>query len=193
MCTCNEAPGKATSGAAGSAGTSIGSDVVSQPIRAVVQPGFDHAISIRLVPGRDMFATPIREGCQPRGDRPPRPWPWPFSEDLVAQLTDANTKLVAWLASGDDNSKQFLDDPVTALATAGIELSRADMKSIARSHAAVREDAVLPPGAKLTELKVTASRRGKVADVDTSKAGGRTHLSPIDQPAVKPTRRTCGC
>jgi hypothetical protein len=193
MCTCNEEPGKTPSGGQGSTGTSVASDAVFHPIRAVIQPGFEHAVSIRIVPGRDMFAAPIAEGCQPRGDRPPRPWPWPFSEDLVAQLTDANTKLVAWLSSTDDNSKQFLDDPVTALASAGVELSRADMKSIARSHAAVREDAVLPPGAKLTALKVTASRRGKVGDVDTSKAGGRTHVGPIDPPAVKPNRRTCGC
>jgi len=191
MCTCNEAPGNATSVDAGS--KVIGREAQSQPIRAAIQPGFEHAVSIRFVPGRDMFPETIREGCQPRGDRPPRPWPWPFSEGLVAQLTEANTKLVAWLASGDDNSKQFLDDPVAALARAGVELSRADMKSIARSHALVREDAVLPPGAQLTSLKITASRRGKVGDVEAAKPDDRRHDKPIDSPIAKPTRRTCGC
>lgn len=172
----------------------------AQPIRATVQPGFDAKVSIRIVPGKDILTAPPKAACRPRGDRPHGIRPFPFNPALVAKLTEANAGVSAWLAKDEANAKAFLDDPVAALAEAGVELDRSEVKAMARAHSAVKEDAVLPPGAQISTLDVVAVKRGKVGDRKASdkpferpSSAERPEDEPNDRPTDKPARGGCGC
>jgi len=175
--------------------TTVGS---TRPIAATVQPGFETSIAIRIVPATTLF--PVEEGgCRPRGDlgyTPPRPV---LSDDLVATLTESSGLVTAWLAKQAAHAQLFVDDPVAALQQAGVDLSRAQAKELTASHAAVKADAVLPPGGRLTDLSVTAVRRGKVGDTRPGRP-----IPPVETPVpgtTDPTRPEqptggagdCGC
>jgi hypothetical protein len=174
-------------------------DVGTQPIRATIQPGFDAKVSIRIVPGKDIFTTPPRPACQPRGDRPFKVRPFPYDPDLITKLTEASAGVSAWLAKDVSNAKAFLDDPVAALAEAGVELTRAEAKAVSRTHAVMKEDAVLPPGAQISTLDVVAVKRGKVGDRKPTdrpddRPDDKPHGTTHDTPTHKPTAdRGCGC
>jgi len=144
-------PGTATTGTAA-------------PIVTQVAPGFTGGISIRIVPGTELFPKAPEATCTPRGDRPPAPRPFVISSAVEDVLTTANSAVIAWLAESRDNAEQFVADPVGALARAGVELTRAQANELRRAHGAVRYDAVLPPGARVTKLTVAATTRGKVGD-----------------------------
>lgn len=172
----------------------------AQPIRAIVQPGFDAKVSIRIVPGKDIFTEPPRPACRPRGDRPYGIRPLPYTPDLVVKLTEANAGVSAWLAKDESNARAFLDNPVAALAEAGVDLTRAEAKAVSRTHALLKEDAVLPPGAQISTLDVVAVKRGKVGDrhpadkpADRPSLEDRPTEKPHDRPTHKPDRRGCGC
>ena len=172
----------------------------AQPIRATIQPGFDAKVSIRIVPGgRDILTSPPKAACRPRGDRPYGVRPHPFNPDLVVKLTEANAGVSAWLAKDESNAKAYLDDPVAALGEAGVELTRAEAKAVSRSHALLKEDAVLPPGAQISSLDAIGVKRGKVGDRkptdkpgDRQPTGGRPDDKPTDRPD-KPAAGGCGC
>ncbi|MDQ0000148.1 MULTISPECIES: hypothetical protein [Pseudarthrobacter] len=147
----------------------------SRPIRVRIEAGFDSKVSIRIVPGRDLFKEPQREECSPRGDRPYAVRPIPFPADLVEKLVKANTAVIGWLAKDKANAEKFIHDPLVALERAGVELSRAEAKALSRSHGALRDEAVLPPGAAISTLTVSATTRGKIGDIRPSK---RPHDTP---------------
>jgi|GEM_PF-3982520 len=163
------------------------SESVGRPIRAEVQPGFNGRVSIRLHPGRDFFPIPKHEGCQFRGDKALPESPHPLPDLVMGKLAGANTKVTNWLAAGEQNALLFVNDPVAALQAAGVGLTRAEAKAVSRSHAALREDAALPPGGRITALAVSATKRGKVGD-------GRPHAphKPIEKTSGGDTR-DCGC
>lgn len=137
------------------------------PIVTEVAPGFTSTVSIRILTGTDLFPTVPEARCLPRGDRP-------FSVTgivgtvlspaVVDVLTTANKDVIAWLAEDTSNAEQFVADPVAVLSRAGVKLTRAQAKELSRAHAAMREDAVLPPGAQIAKVTVAASKRGKVGD-----------------------------
>jgi hypothetical protein len=164
MCeTCSDTRPSASPAGSGP-GRPLPADPPSRPITAVMQPGFDTSVAIRIVPATTPFPTQNGGGCAPRGDRnytPPRPQ---LSDVLIGKLTEASGAVTTWLAKQPAHARLFINDPVTALQQAGVDLTRAEAKELARSHTAVRADAVLPPGAQLSELTVTATRRGKVSD-----------------------------
>jgi hypothetical protein len=170
----------------------------ARPIRATIQPGFDAKVSVRFVPGREILTGPPEPACRPRGDRPYGLRPIPYPTDLIDKLTDANGTVTAWLAKDAANARAFLDDPVAALAEAGVELTRAEAKVVSRTHAVVKEDAVLPPGARISTLDVVAVKRGKVGD---RRDAERTEPRPTadtrpDKPTDRPDKRAaggCGC
>lgn len=177
-----------------------------QPIKAVVAPGDEAKVSVRLVPGRDIkgiLTEPPKPTCQPRGDRPYGLGAVAFPVELVEKLVEANSRISAWLAKDPANARAYLDDPVAALGEAGVDLSRAEAKAVARAHAALKEEAVLPPGARIAALEAVAVKRGKVGDRtpaedrdDRPSAAGRPSDRPVDPTQDRPgtpAKRGCGC
>ena len=150
------------SGTGATIATDVGAD---QPIVANVSPGFEAHINVRLLPAKNIELGHAKGACRPRAGAVRHDVePLDLPEDLVDRLREANTAMVAWLAKDADNPRRYLDDPVAALAEAGVELSRAHVVSLTRSHRAVREQAVVPPGAAISGLSVVAAKRGKVGD-----------------------------
>lgn len=171
MCeNCNGAcPGAADGASAAAAGS-----IASRPIVASVQPGFATTINVRLLPARDVIFDVSRPGCQPRAGAPGRGvQPGALPGGLAAKLLQANKTVVAWLTKDPANAELFLNDPVTALGKAGVDLARAELKALSRSHSQVRQQAVVPPGAVVSKLAVRAAARGKVGDQRPDKSDGK--------------------
>jgi hypothetical protein len=141
---------------------------------ASVQPGFAATINMRLLPARDVIIDVPEPGCQPRAGAPGRGvQPGTLPDGLAAKLLQANKTVVAWLTRDPANAELFLNDPVTALGRAGVDLARAELKALYRSHSQVRQQAVVPPGAVVSKLTVRAAARGKVGDQRPDKPGGK--------------------
>ena len=136
----------------------------ARPIVTEVAPGFTSTVSIRILKGTDLFPKVPEATCVPRGDRPVSAHPIAISPAVVDVLTTANKDVIAWLAEDTSNAEQFVADPVGVLSRAGVKLTRAQAKELSRAHAAMCEDAVLPPGAQIAKVTVAATKRGKVGD-----------------------------
>ncbi len=148
---------------------------------AKVPQGFETNINVRIVPGRDIAFPPEAFGCQPRGNRPARPTvAVKIPDALVAKLKGSNKAMVKWLAKDEANANLFLARPVDAMVEAGIDLTRAEQKLLARTHRTVRETAVLPPGAVVTELATSVHPRGRI---------GKIRPKPSKK---RPTEAECG-
>jgi hypothetical protein len=151
----------------------------TRSVVARVPQGLEAKINVRLLPAREIVLDSVRLGCQPRQGAPRRDaQPVPLPEGLGDRLKEANRQVVAWLARDVANATRYMADPLTALGEAGVELSRAELKALGRTHQSVREAAMVPPGLELVgEPTVKGVTRGKVGDVkraDTSEtdAGG---------------------
>ena len=82
--------------------------------------------------------------------------------------------MVDWLANDTVNSQSFLASPVDAMREAGVQLSRAEEKALARSNEAASATRVVGPGAKVTSLSAQAYPNGRVGGLGSGNAGGKT-------------------
>jgi hypothetical protein len=149
------------------AGQPTASTVAGAPraVVAHVPQGFTSTINLRLVPARDVVVRPKPTGCQPREGATRRDaTPVTLPDPLAETLKNASKELLAWVARDPANATLFVAQPVEALARAGVELSRADQKTLLRAHAAVRDAAVVPPGVTVTGVVAVADPRGRVGD-----------------------------
>ena len=133
-----------------------------------VPQGYDARINIRLLPVRDICeirSTPPLLDCQPREGSPRRDvQAVPLPESLVDKLRKANEKVIGWLAQDVANAQLFLVQPVEALTSAGVELTRSERKTLDRSHRAVKEATVIAPGVKVVDLSASADPRGHLGE-----------------------------
>lgn len=133
-----------------------------EAVVAAIPQGYDARIRVRFVRARDIGAMTLDPGCSPR-----QGVPGPATEllpGIVTKLQKSDQQVVAWLAKDAANARRFLEHPVAALQEAGIELDRSELKALERSHAAVREASVVPPGVTLAEVDATAHRTARVGD-----------------------------
>jgi hypothetical protein len=135
----------------------------AEMVVARVPQGFETRINIRFVPGREIRFPLEIFGCQPRQGAPRRDAdPVPLPPGLPEKLKEVNRKVVEWLARDRANSQLFLERPVEALMKAGVELTRAEQKALARSHRGVTDSMVVPPGVKVVSLTASAYPKGRV-------------------------------
>jgi hypothetical protein len=131
-----------------------------------VPQGYATNINFRLVRGVGFDRVAELRGCQPRQGAPRRNTELvDLPAEVVAKLKEADQTVVAWLAEDEANAKRFLSQPALALVEAGVDLSRAEQKAIARSHRQVKEATVVPPGVKVGEIGASGYPRGKVGKV----------------------------
>jgi hypothetical protein len=143
---------------------------------ATVPQGYATTINLRLVRGVDFERVIEARGCQPRKGAQRRDAELvDLPAEVVEKLKEADQAVVAWLAEDEANVKRFLSQPALALAEAGVKLTRADQKAIARSHREVKEATVVAPGVKVAEINAAAFPRGKVGKVGN---GSRTPNRP---------------
>ena len=105
-------------------------------VRAQVPQDYDANFRIRLVPARTLESNlRLQPHCMPRGHVPSGdPSPFMISPDLAATLSKADKVMISWLARDTANAQRYLADPVAALREAGVELSRAEEKALARDQ-----------------------------------------------------------
>jgi len=139
----------------------------TRAVVARIPQGLETKVSVRILPAREIVLDPVRLGCQPRQGASRRDTqPLPLPEGLGDRLKEANRQIVAWLARDVANAAGYMADPVAALGAAGVELSRAEWKALSRTHQAVRDAAMVPPGLELvSEPAIKGVTRGKVGDV----------------------------
>ena len=148
-----------------------GPDAGGEMVVAKVPQGFETRINIRLVPGRDVRFPPEIFGCRPRKGAPRRDAePVPLPGSLAGKFAEVNRKVIEWLAREPANAQLFLERPVEALTKAGVDLTRAEQKALARSHRSVSDSIALPPGSKVIGLTASAFPKGRVGGL---KAGPR--------------------
>ena len=163
MCNQCEMVGRSVHEVDGGDAGAVGSSPVA--LLASIPAGFETRLNVRFLPATDVFVGRVRAGCQPRaGAIPHHVVPVELPATLVERFRAVNDSVIAWLAKDEANAAHYLSNPVAALQSAGVQLSRAEAKALSRSHQAVRDQAVLPPGGQLSELVVSASVRGKVGE-----------------------------
>lgn len=133
-------------------------------VLAMVPHGYETNINVRIVAGGEFVIAP--RGCQPRkGATRRNAEPLDLPSDLIDKLKDADRRVIAWLAENNGNAKLFFDRPAEALVKAGVNLTRAEQKTIDRTHREVEEATVLAPGVKVMKLEVDAFPRGRVGRI----------------------------
>lgn len=151
--------------AAGGAEVKTTASAQNELIVGKVPQGYETNINVRLVPGREFDLSAIL-GCRPRKGAPRRDAePLALPPDLLGKLKLADKAVVAWLAKDEANAQLFMQRPAEALAQAGVDLTRAELKTIERVHSEVREAAVIAPGVKVAALNVVAFPRGQVGKI----------------------------
>ncbi len=152
-----------------------------KPAKAIVPQDSNHKFRINLVAAAtDVSKIGLVNKCKPRTSLdgktqlfevlPPR---------LVNSFEDTDKKMVDWLSRSQENVHEYLSDPVSALKKAGVELERADQKTIHRNFENFQAENLLSPGMNLQNL-TGLFRKGKITKVST-------HVEDKDNPC------DCGC
>jgi hypothetical protein len=151
--------------AAASAEVKTAASANNELIVGKVPQGYETNINVRIVPGRGFDLSALL-GCRPRKGAPRRDAePLALPPDLLGKLKLADKAVVAWLAKDAANARLFMERPAEALALAGVDLDRGEMKTIERVHSEVREAAVVAPGVKVAALNVAVFQRGQVGKI----------------------------
>lgn len=144
---------------------------------ARVPQGYDATINVRFVSVTDIETTQ-RLNCQPRkGANRRDAEAVALPETLVSKFKVANSMVIEWLAKDPINAELFLRKPVEALQKAGVELTRAEQKFLARTHREASQAAVVAPGVNVKTLAATGHTTGRVGDTKFPPAGngGKTN------------------
>ena len=170
-CGCRSSVSALAEAAAGDVAESFG----PQAVKAQVPQAYEARFNVRIVPGRSLTPVPVPR-CRPRGHRSPG---WHAGGTLaidpavVHALAAADKVVMSWLAADRANAGRFLADPVAALRDAGVKLSRAEEKAIARVAVASEATRVVPPGVNVADVAAAAYPNGRVGQIGSGRPGGR--------------------
>ena len=144
---------------------------VTKLVRAQVPQDYSTNLKVRLVPARSLDkAVHAEPRCKPRGNV--TPWDQ-ASLTLDAKLADSLSKadkvMVAWLARDTANAQSFLTNPLAAMRKAGVQLTRAEEKALARASEAAAAGRVVGPGINVASLSAQAYPKGRVGSISASK------------------------
>lgn len=157
-CNCTDNSSKA-----GSLSNSVVNNTGKLAVAKVPQ-GYDQKINVRFVPATEIGLLQ-NTGCQPRKGADRRnAEAVALPETLVLKFKEANKKVVEWLANDKANAQLFLQQPVEALQKAGVELSRAEQKLLARTISEANQAAVIAPGVNVKSLTATGDTTGRVGE-----------------------------
>lgn len=148
---------------------------VTKMVKAEVPQQYEAKFNVRIVPGRSLDAAlEARPHCKPRGHSHGwTPGTLGIDRDLVATLAKADKTMVAWLAKDTANAQHFLANPVAAMREAGVALSRAEEKTIARASAASAAARNVGPGVNVASLTAKAFPDGRVGGLGSLKPDGK--------------------
>jgi hypothetical protein len=127
-------------------------------VRAAPQRPVEFNLTFNMVPERELDFTLPPNSCQSRTGAPR------VSAGLAAlppgaetEIRKSETQVLTWLGASAANRAAFFDDPISALAQAGVQLERSQLKALYRAREATRAAEVLPPGIRVKTLHVDAA------------------------------------
>lgn len=130
-----------------------------------VPQGCDMTVSIELDRSPDISLALASPACEPRqAGGGTRGTGTSLPHGLVDKLGHADRRVSDWLLADDANPELFFSRPVEALKRAGVELSRAEQKTLLRAHQAFNEAAVVGPGVRVAGLSVSMRRRNRAGE-----------------------------
>jgi len=139
---------------------------------------YDLNMTVTLVPSRNIPSL-IKPACQPRqGAERVDTDAVDLPDSTRSFLLGANKAVTAWLAASEENQHAFLTDPVAALSRAGVQMDRAQQKSIARLREALGQAQTIVPGMQLRSIQTKANKSGQVKAVDVSHSDWTPAKSP---------------
>ena len=167
---CNCTPSGGTAAQSPTAG-----DEVTKVVKANVPQDTQASFNLRIVPGRSLKgALEVQPYCKPRGHAHGwTPGTLGIDSALLATLAKADKAMVAWLGRDNENARRFLANPVAAMREAGVELSRADEKALARAAEAAGAVRTVGPGVDVASVTVKAFPNGRIGAVGPRKPDGK--------------------
>jgi hypothetical protein len=152
-----------------------------KPVKAVIPQDSHHNFRVNVVAAvTDISKIARIDKCRPRTTLDGKPHLHDvLTPGLIHTFAEANNKMVAWLGKSEENIHAYLADPVASLKKAGIELERADQKTIARNFENFKAENLLAPGMNLKNF-TGVFKKGKITKVST-------HVEDKDNPT------DCGC
>jgi hypothetical protein len=146
-------------------------DPAATLVKANVPQGYEAKFNIRIVPGRSIKdAIDLRPDCKPRGHR--QGWTagtLGLTPEVVAVLARSDKAMTAWLAKDAANAQRYLANPVAAMREAGVDLSRAEEKTLSRLNAEVNDARKIPSAGNVASIAATMYPNGRVGGIGTTK------------------------
>jgi len=143
-------------------------------LKAQVPQDYNANFNIRIVPARSLDKALLQPQCAPRGNV--TGWHYgavAVDPGVVATLNKVDKPIVAWLAKDAANAKLFLADPLAAIREAGVQLTRAEEKALARAHSQVSATRVVGPGTNVASLSAQVYPKGRVGSIGSTKPDGK--------------------
>ena len=151
-------------------------EVLGKVVKAHVPQDYEANFNVRLVPARSLEnGIQLQPRCKPRGNM--TGWDHgtvALDPGLVATLGEADKLMVTWLAKDTANAQRFLANPVAAMREAGVQLTRAEEKALARANEATSAARVVGPGINVVSLSAQVFPKGRVGGIGSSKTDGKT-------------------
>ncbi len=166
-CDCKAGDAPATAGGA------AGGEAIARLVKAQVPQDHHASFNVRIVPARSLDKLKeVQARCRPRGHASG----WDAGQVVVdTVLLDAlaagDKAMVAWLAKDVANTRRFLAAPVSAMAEAGVELTRAQQKAVARTSEEVAAARHTRAGGDGMTLTAQVYPDGRVGAIGTHKPG----------------------
>jgi hypothetical protein len=98
----------------------------------------------------------------------PRSGPRPASDPLssvtpeeLSKIRSLDKQVLEWITASPNNAAFFILDPVRAIEASGLAIDRTLLKNIARARNARSASRALPPGVRISRLKVDAKPKTK--------------------------------
>ena len=152
-------------------------EAITKLVKAQVPQDVQSNFNLRIVPARSLDGlTKTPAQCQPRGHAAHGWTAGQFGVDavLVSALAKGDKALVAWLAKDNSHAQKFLASPVAAMAEAGVELTRAQQKALARSSEEAAAARTVKNGENGVSMVTQVFPKGRVGSIGTHKPEGAT-------------------
>ena len=142
-------------------------EAITKLVQARVTQDAKSRFNLRIVPARSLdLLRQVPAQCQPRGHA--RGWgtgQFRVDAELLTALASGDKAMVAWLAKDGGHADRFLANPVAAMAEAGVALTRAQQKTLARSSEEVAAARTVQAGKGGVTVATQVFPKGRVGSI----------------------------
>lgn len=149
-------------------------EAIARLVKARIPQDHHANFNVRIVPARNLDdLKAVQAQCRPRGHTTG----WGAGQAtvdpaLVAALAAGDKAMVAWLTKDPAHARRFLAEPVAAMAEAGVVLTRAQQKAVARTSEEVAAARNAGAGGNGISVNVQVYPDGRIGAIGTHKPDG---------------------